>query len=351
MSRAYTTLMSEEPGVQEKIVERSVSGTRLDRWTVDQWPELSRARVQELIEQGLVLVNGAAAKPALKLRGGERVSVEVAQRPPLRAEPEAIPLAVVYEDDDLLIVNKPAGMSVHAGAGNSMGTLVNALLGRGHSLSRGGEGAPDELRPGIVHRLDKETSGLIVVAKNDFAHARLAEAFRTRAVKKTYLALVEGRLERSNGKIDFPVGRDPVRRTRMKAYPQAAKAARRGAPASVREALTEWRTLSDFGPATLLLVQLHTGRTHQIRVHFSATRHPLVGDTLYGAAAHLRVGKEQLPAIGRQFLHSARLAFPHPRTDRWIEARAPLPEDLRRFLELLAESTKRSLAAFDEYLE
>src|SRR5215467_5265087 len=169
--------MTGKSAALEKIVETPVAGTRLDRWVADHWPELSRARVQELIEQGLVLVNGAAAKPSQKLRGGERISVDARQRPPLRAEPEAIPLAVVYEDDDLLIVNKPAGMSVHAGAGNSAGTLVNALLGRGHSLSRGGSGDGNALRPGIVHRLDKETSGLIVVAKNDFAHAELAQAF------------------------------------------------------------------------------------------------------------------------------------------------------------------------------
>jgi 23S rRNA pseudouridine1911/1915/1917 synthase len=343
--------MSEKPPVQNKTVEAAEKGMRLDRWVAANWPEVSRARVQELIEQGLVLVNGAIAKPAQKLRGGERINVEILQRPPLRAEPESIPLAVVYEDDDLLIVNKPAAMSVHAGAGESAGTLVNALLGRGQSLSRGGSGEPDKLRPGIVHRLDKETSGLIVVAKNDFAHARLAEAFRARAVKKSYLALAEGHLETANGKIDFPIGRDPIRRTRMKAYPPSAKSSRRSLPDSLREALTEWHRLIDFGPATLLLVQLHTGRTHQIRVHFSAIKHPLVGDALYGAAGNLRVGKTELHAPSRQFLHAARLGFPHPRSGRWIEARAPLPDDLREFLELLGKVANHDLAPLSEYLE
>jgi len=325
-------------------------GTRLDRWVTANWRELSRARVQELLAQGLVLVNGSAAKAALKLRGGEQIIVEARQRPPLRAEAEKIPLNVLYEDDDVLLVNKPAGMSVHAGAGNSSGTLVNALLGRGQNLSRGGSDADDQLRPGIVHRLDKETSGVIVIAKNDFAHSCLAAAFRTRTVKKTYIALVQGKLEKSAGKIDFPIGRDPVHRTRMKAFPAQSKPARRSQAGLVREALTEWRKLADFGPASLALVQLHTGRTHQIRVHFSATKHPLVGDILYGAAAQLLVGKIELPPLGRQFLHAFKLGFPHPRTGQWIEASAPLAADLREFLRKLAIAEGSGMDDLSEYL-
>jgi len=335
---------------QEMTVPPAGRGTRLDRWVTAHCPELSRARVQELLEQGLVLVNGSPAKPSLKLRGGEQVIVEARQRPPLRAEAEKIPLNVLYEDDDVLLVSKPAGMSVHAGAGNSSGTLVNALLGRGQNLSRGGSDADDQLRPGVVHRLDKETSGVIVIAKNDFAHARLAESFRSRAVKKTYIALVQGTLEKSAGKIDFPVGRDPVHRTRMKAFPPQSKPAQRSQPGLVREALTEWRKLADFGPASLVLVQLHTGRTHQIRVHFSATKHPLVGDTLYGATAHLHVDRTELPALGRQFLHAFKLGFPHPRDGHWVEASAPLPADLREFLRKLAMATGFGLDALSEYL-
>ena len=324
-------------------------GTRLDRWITAHWPELSRARVQELLQQGLVLVNGLPAKASLKLRGGEHVTVEARQRPQLRAEAESIPLDVLYEDEDLLIVNKPAGMSVHAGAGNSRGTLVNALLGRGQHLSRGGAESDDLIRPGIVHRLDKETSGVIVVAKNDLAHARLAESFRSRAVKKSYIALAEGKLEKSAGKIDFPIGRDPVHRTRMKSFIPSAKL-KHAPPGHVREALTEWRRLADFGIATLLHVQLHTGRTHQIRVHLSAVKHPLVGDMLYGAAQHLSVGKDELPALPRQFLHAAKLGFPHPVTSDWIEATAPLPEDLRDYLDTLAAATGISAEGITELL-
>src|SRR6266446_2355126 len=341
--------MKPETNRQELVVTELSRGIRLDRWLVEQCPQLSRARLQELIAAGLVLVNGAPAKASQKLRGGQKVVVEAVQRPPLRAEPESIPLDVVYEDNDLLIVNKPAGMSVHAGAGNSRGTLVNALLGRGQNLSRGGS-QTNTLRPGIVHRLDKQTSGLILIAKNDYSHAKLAESFRTRAVKKTYIALVEGKLEKIAGKIDFPIGRDPVHRTRMKAFTQHSGQHHRNSIGRMREALTEWRKLAEFAAVTLLEVQLHTGRTHQIRVHFSAVKHPLVGDSLYGAAAKLNVGNIELPALTRQFLHAAKLGFPHPRSGQWIEARAPLPQDLREFLNILASSHGRSLEAASEYL-
>jgi len=340
--------MSPKSQRSELIVEEAGRGVRLDRFVSEHCANLSRARVQELIEQSRVLVNGAPSKAAHRLRSGDRINVEAEERPPLTAEPEAIPLEVLYEDDDVLLVNKPAGMSVHAGAGHARGTLVNALLGRGQALSRGAA-VSDGMRPGIVHRLDKETSGVIAIAKNDFAHAKLAEAFRSRAVRKTYIALAEGRFEKSSGTIDLPIGRDPVRRTRMKAL--ADDAAGRGPRLAgrARQALTEWQKLADLGAATLLAVQLHTGRTHQIRVHFSALKHPLVGDTLYGAAAHLRTGKTVLPALGRQFLHSARLGFPHPRTGDWVEARAPLAADLRDYLGRLAAAEARSLAGAEAY--
>src|SRR5438552_872087 len=194
--------MTSEPHRQLLLVSDATRGTRLDRWLVEQCPQLSRARLQQLIEAGLVLVNGSAARPSLKLRGGEQVAIEPRPRPPLRAEPESIPLEIAYEDDDLVIVNKAAGMSVHAGAGNSRGTLVNALLGRGHSLSRRGPQDNDPIRPGIVHRLDKDTSGLMVIAKNDFVHAKLAHAFSSRAVRKFYIALAEGQLENPSGTIE-----------------------------------------------------------------------------------------------------------------------------------------------------
>ncbi|HWZ98025.1 MAG TPA: RluA family pseudouridine synthase [Candidatus Dormibacteraeota bacterium] len=309
----------------ELLVAPSHSGTRLDRFVAANSPELSRARVQELIESGLVQVNGQPSKPSYKLKGGERITVQPEPRAPLKAEAESIPLDVLYEDDDLIIINKPAGMTVHAGAGNSRGTLVNALLGRGQSLSQGG----NALRPGIVHRLDKDTSGAILIAKNDFAHAKLSESFRTRAIQKTYLALVQGKLTSAKGRIELAISRDPKRRMRMSARPVNKSA-------NARAARTDWTVLQEFGPATLLEVQLHTGRTHQIRVHFSALKHPVVGDTLYGAASQLTIGKIKLPVLDRQFLHAARLSFFHPRTEKQITVAAPLAPELKLYLEALA---------------
>lgn len=323
----------------EFIVTAEHSGLRLDRYLASQLPALSRTRIQELAQSGLVLVNGRAAKDSLKLKGGERISVDAQPRSPLRAEPESIPLDVLYEDDDVIVINKPAGMTVHAGAGSSKGTLVNALLGRGQSLSKGG----DALRPGIVHRLDRETSGAILVAKNDAAHARLSEAFRQRKIRKMYIALVHGTLKGDHGLIDFAIARDPHRRTRM--------TARRAAVAGKsRAALTEWRLLSRIGPATLVIVTLHTGRTHQIRVHFSALKHPIVGDTLYGAAGQLRAGKVTLPPLGRNFLHAVRLAFAQPTTGAWLDLRAPLPAELREFLQQLAAAAGQDSPRIDAVL-
>ena len=311
------------------VVDESAAGQRLDRYLAAQLPELSRARIQELIEAGFVLLYEHSTKASYKLRGGERIRVEAQPRPAAHAEPEAIPLDVLYEDEDVIVVNKPAGMTVHAGAGNTRGTLVNALLGRGQTLSR----PSDLLRPGIVHRLDKDTSGVIVVAKNDAAHAKLAEEFRQRKVKKTYLALVQGRLKESRGRIELAIGRDLKRRVRMTAQRPKPGGATRGV---AREARTDWRELVQIDGATLVEVQLHTGRTHQIRVHFSAIKHPVVGDTLYGGAAQLRIGKTALPPLDRNFLHAARLGFTQPRTGAWIEVRAPLPRELADYLKRLA---------------
>jgi 23S rRNA pseudouridine1911/1915/1917 synthase len=341
--------MASEIHREELLVPNADRGMRLDRWLAVEFPEISRARLQELIELGLVTVNAAAAKASLRLRGGEHVTIEARPRPPLRAEPESIPLQIAYEDEDVLIVNKPAGMSVHAGAGNSTGTLVNALLGRGQSLSRGGTHEAEPLRPGIVHRLDKDTSGLIVIAKNDFAHAKLAHAFSSRAVKKMYIALVDGRFEQPTGTIDLQIGRDPIHRTRMKAFATQSKTRNRMPAGTLREARTTWRKLVEFSEASLLEVQLHTGRTHQIRVHFSAVKHPLVGDIHYGGRRELFVGKKEIRAPDRQLLHAARLGFPHPRSGAWVAAEAPLPADLRRFLEELARAEGRDLTAVQEY--
>jgi 23S rRNA pseudouridine1911/1915/1917 synthase len=330
---------SNESSLHEFVAAESDAGQRLDQQIASRFSNISRTRVQELIASGLVLVNSRAAKGAHRLRAGERIQIQIQPRPPLRAQAESIPLDILYEDADVIAVNKPAGMTVHAGAGASTGTLVNALLGRGQSLSEGG----DALRPGIVHRLDKGTSGIILVAKNDAAHAKLSESFRQRQIQKIYLALVQGLLKENRGTIDLAIARDPQRRTRMTARRSLVLG-------NAREARTDWRALARIDSATLLEIQLHTGRTHQIRVHFSALHHPVVGDTLYGAAAQLRVGKLALPALPRNFLHAAKLGFTQPRTGEWIELRAPLPPTLRDFLHQLAAAAGESPARIDAAL-
>src|SRR5258706_9413428 len=321
------------------IVSPEEAGLRLDRFVSSHSAELSRTRVQELIEAGLVVLNGKPAKDSHKVRAGDVVEVTPTPRPAMKAEAEQIPLDILYEDDDLIAVNKAAGMTVHAGAGNSRGTLVNALLGRGQALSQGG----DPLRPGIVHRIDKETSGILLVAKNDFAHAKLADSFRERTVQKTYLALVQGILTEERGRIELPIARDPVRRNRMTAKRSASLP-------NARQARTDWRVLAKIDSTTLVEVQLHTGRTHQIRVHFSALKHPVVGDALYGAASKLCVGKTTLPPLGRNFLHAAKLGFAQPRTSAWIEVRAVLPGELRDYLKKLCDAAGEPQSRIDAAL-
>jgi len=316
------------------------AGVRLDRFVAVHSPELSRTRIQELIKAGLVLLNGKPAKDSHKVHVHDVVDVVPTPRPVLKAEAEQIPLQILYEDQDVIAINKPAGMMVHAGAGNSRGTLVNALLGLGQSLSHGG----DPLRPGIVHRLDKETSGIVLVAKNDSAHAKLSEAFRTRAIQKIYVALVQGVLEEARGRIDLPIARDPVRRNRMTARHAASLP-------NARQALTDWRVLRRIDSTTLLEVQIHTGRTHQIRVHFATLKHPVVGDTLYGASRQLHVGRTSLPSLGRNFLHAAKLGFQQPRTGQAIQLTAPLSGELRSYLAKLAAAAGDDARRIDASLE
>jgi 23S rRNA pseudouridine1911/1915/1917 synthase len=299
---------------------------RLDQFLVAQLKDTSRARVQQLIAEQKVLVNGAAARASLRLRGGERVTVlGAAQVRPLRAIAEEIPLDIVYEDDDLAVVNKPAGMMVHAGAGatedvRNRGTLVNALLHRFGRLS----GLGGELRPGIVHRLDRATSGLIVVAKSDESHRWLAAQFAGRKVKKTYIALVHGWVKQDRGTLASSISRDRVRRTRMTTRRQGG-----------REAITHYRVqrriASQYGKFTLLELRIDTGRTHQIRVHLASLGHPVVGDTLYGAPRELR-GEEASISLPRNFLHATALQFEHPRTGVELSFSRPLPEQLEEFL-------------------
>lgn len=325
-------------------VPEESAGQRLDRWLASRLPDSSRVRIQELIAQNKVFVNGSPAKPSIRLHGGEAITITGAVvRPPLRAFPEDIPLDIVYEDASLAVINKPAGMVVHAGSGKneagSKGTLVNALLHRFGQLS----GAGGELRPGIVHRLDKDTSGLLIVAKTDQAHRRLAEQFAQRKVVKTYVALVHGWMSHAKGSIATPISRDTVRRARM--------TTRRG---TGRTALTHWKVAKQiegpYGKFSLLDIRIDTGRTHQIRVHLSSIGHPVVGDTLYGAPKeilpaapntdsrrgqraprlHLDIGKSLI--LGRNFLHAAAILFKHPVEETPISSQQPLPTELDLFL-------------------
>src|SRR6202142_2563260 len=278
------------------------AGKRLDQFLAIQIPETTRARVQQLISEKKVLVNDAPAKASQRLRGGEQIAILGAvELPPLRAIPEEIPLDIVYEDDDLAVVNKPAGMMVHAGAGateadRNRGTLVNALLHRFGKLS----GVGDALRPGIVHRLDKATSGLIVVAKNDEAHRKLAAQFASRVVKKTYIALVHGWVKQDRGTVSSSISRDRVRRTRMTTK-------RLGGREAVTHYTVQKRIDSKYGKFPLLELRIDTGRTHQIRVHLASLRHPVVGDTLYGAPRELRGSSAARHALPRNFLLPATL--------------------------------------------
>jgi 23S rRNA pseudouridine1911/1915/1917 synthase len=312
------------------------TGKRLDQLLAAQLENVSRARVQELISEAKVLVNDRVAKASMKLRGGERISVlGEAERTPLRAIAEDIPLDVVYEDNDLAVINKPAGMMVHVGAGatddaRNRGTLVNALLHHFSTLSAVG----GELRPGIVHRLDKETSGLIVVAKNDEAHRKLAAQFARREVKKTYVALVHGWVKAERGTISKSISRDPVRRIRMTTRISGG-----------REAITHYRVVrrvdSSFGKFSLLEVKIDTGRTHQIRVHMASLGHGVVGDALYGAPREIHATSEKKKrtrlvadplSLPRNFLHSAELELQHPRTGERIALKSALPVELESFL-------------------
>ena len=284
-------------------------GERLDLFLVRSMPELTRSRLRRLIDRDLVTIDGVAPpKAGVKLDAGQRVRVTIPPPERTTLEPEAIPLSVVYEDDDLLVVDKPAGMTVHPSAGHRSHTLVNAVLAHCPGLSGiGGEG-----RPGIVHRLDKDTSGLIIVAKHDVAHVSVARQLKERRVEKTYIALVEGRTGEGEHVIDAPIGRHPVHRKKMAVVDRG------------REARTRYELLREVEGRSLLTVRPETGRTHQIRVHLAAAGHPIVGDPLYGRGR---------PApLTRQFLHAQRLVFRHPSTDECLRLEAPLAEDLVRAL-------------------
>jgi 23S rRNA pseudouridine1911/1915/1917 synthase len=307
----------------EFTVSAGEAGRRLDQYLTTHLVKLSRARVQELIDTERVQINGTVVKrSSLKVRGDDVVAAEWTLPATSKAEAEDIPLEALYEDDDCVVINKPSGMAVHAGGGVRTGTLVNALLHRFADLSRVG-GAQ---RPGLVHRLDRLTSGALVAAKNDEAHRKLASQFSDRTVEKTYIALVQGLVKKASGEIDAPIGRDMVRRTRM------TSRRREGAP-GVRTALSYYKVVKRYagvlpggGDATLLEVRIATGRMHQIRVHMASIGHPVVGDTMYGARGGV---------LNRNFLHAARLSFTQPTTGERITVEAPLPKELAGFLALL----------------
>ena len=303
-------MVTNDPGETRHTIQPGQPAQRLDHFLTAEYPSLSRSRIQALIRDGYITLNGAAAKTGTKLRAGDGISVRIPPAEPTSTQAEAVALCVLYEDEDLLVIDKPAGMVVHPAAGHWSGTLVNALLHHCPGLS----GIGGEQRPGIVHRLDKDTSGCIIVAKHDAAHQGLSRQFATREVEKIYLALAAGRLAKASGEIVAAIGRHPVDRKKMTVIE-----GNRGRPSR-----TSWRVIGEIaaagtpaGIASVVECTLHTGRTHQIRVHLKHLGHPLLGDQVYGRAL----------GFPRQMLHSWKLAFAHPVTGRRIECEAALPQD------------------------
>ncbi len=299
----------------ELVVPKENAKLRLDRVLAKQLPEYSRSRLQQLIHAGFVRVNGATTRPSHLVRAGDAIELTEPPVEKIENQAEPIPLEILFEDKDLIVINKPTGLVVHPGAGHRSGTLVNALLHHCPTLS----GIGGKERPGIVHRLDKETSGCLVVAKNDVAHRELARQFAERTVEKIYLALVTGKLRKHSGVIDEKIGRHPVHRQRMSA----------GSPRG-RAAKTDYRVVRSGDKASLLECRLHSGRTHQIRVHLHHLGHPLLGDKIYEPRA--------AKAFPRQMLHAWKIGFHHPRTGAWKNFEAPLPDDFATAINLTIES-------------
>jgi len=296
------------------IVDRA--GERLDRYVSEKCPELSRTHAQKLIDSGYITVNDHVTKAGAKLNIGDRLAIIIPPPPPSSLSPEAIPLNLLYEDDDVLVVDKPAGLTVHPAPGHPSNTLVNAILFHFPHLADIG----DSLRPGIVHRLDKDTSGVMLVAKNSAAQAKLAEQFQARSVVKAYLVLVKGHITPEDGIIEAPIGRDPYNRKRMAIVSRG------------REARTHYHVVKYIGDYTLLEVRPETGRTHQIRVHLSAIGYPVVGDPVYGVKS---------PYLSRQFMHASRLGFKLPSTGEHTEFTSELPSDLEQALNNIANSSPK----------
>jgi len=314
--------------VHKFIAAEQDASKRLDIFLSGRLPELTRSRIKSLVEEGRAEVGGKAAKAGQKIRAGEEVTISVPAPEAGTVEPEEAALDVLYDDDDVVVINKPAGMAVHPGAGRSTGTLVNALLGIGKPLAP--TGGP--LRPGIVHRLDKDTTGVLVVARNDRSYHNLVGQFKERTSSRKYLALVWGMMQADEGTIDIAIGRDSVHRKKI-----STKARRK------REAVTRYRVLRRFPLISLLEMKLETGRTHQIRVHLAEVRHPVVGDQVYGKRATPpalpKAAADRLKGIKRQMLHAATLGFTHPATGQWMEFSAPPPPDMAGLIESLKEAS------------
>ena len=301
------------------IVSQDAAGTRLDRFIASRLSEESRSQIQNLIRKGCATVGGAVVKTGYGVRTGDAVALNIPRTPRQRPFPEEIPLDVIYEDVDIAVINKPAGMACHAGAGLRAGTLVNALLYRMGPIEAG-----DPERPGIVHRLDKFTSGVMITTKNNFSHRHIARQFKSREIKKEYIALVHGVPSPPTGTIDLAIGRDPNNRKKM-----SIRARRK------RNAVTHYAVRENFGFAALMDIRIETGRTHQIRVHLAAKGHPVVGDFLYGGnrAKNLTVHTAKaVEETQRPFLHSNRVEFTHPRSGERLTFHATLPEELLNLL-------------------
>jgi 23S rRNA pseudouridine1911/1915/1917 synthase len=306
-------------------ITETAQGKRFDQFLAESGLPLSRSQAKKLIETKVILLNEKPAKPSHHLRTGDRITGTIPAAEPLSLAPESLPLSILYEDPSIIVVDKPAGIVVHPAAGNPSGTLVNALLHHCRDLS----GINGVLRPGIVHRLDKDTSGVMVVAKDDLAYQALSRQFKNRAVEKVYLAIAHGHFEQDHGTIDMAIGRHPSERKKMSTHTKKG-----------RIALTEWKVAERFGAASLLEIHPRTGRTHQIRVHLSSIGHPILGDPLYGRKG--RPGSIQDPVlrectkrIGRQALHAYRLGFIHPRTGQEVQFVAPMPGDMQEILDCL----------------
>ena len=326
MTETISTETDESGNQNSYVVDSAEDGMRLDTYLAERIDGWSRAKLQRLIENEDVLVNDKTVKPSYKLRANDEVEVDLIEASAAKFEPENISLDIVFEDEYLAVINKPAGMVVHPGAGVQSGTLANAIAFH-FQLEQSAISGQSEMRIGIVHRLDKDTSGLIVVAKNDEIHEALSEQFRERTVYKSYMALVHGQTDENTGKIDVAIGRNKHNRLRMKVATYG------------RNALTLWRTRKRYDKFTLLDVEIKTGRTHQIRVHMGYINHPVVGDEIYNEGRDNTVAditvRNAIVTMRRFFLHAEKLSFTHPKTGERLEFKQELPPELKQFLELL----------------